>query len=206
MGLQHDLAQWILSFSESPWALITLALSSFTESIFNPIPPDALLIAMSLIDTQNAIWFAILVAATSVLGALLGHFIGKKFGRPILYFKIRGTRLISDKVIDKADALFNKYGVWAVIIAAFTPIPYKVFAIGSGVLNFDRKAFVIASLIGRSCRFLLIGFLIFFYGERINEFVENYLGILTWIIGAGLIILIIGLICYRVFMTKIQIK
>ena len=202
MELQHDLAQWILSFSNSPWALLILSISSFTESIFNPIPPDALLIAISLLKTQHAIWFGVLVTITSVSGALVGHFIGRKFGRPILYVTFKDNRLVSDNLIAKADQLFNKYGAWAVLIAAFTPIPYKLIAIGSGVLNFDRKVFLISSLIGRSCRFMLIGVLIFFYGEKINRFINDYLELLSWIIGGSLLILIFCLIVYRVFIFK----
>ena len=202
MDLQHDLAQWILSFSESPWALLILSVSSFTESIFNPIPPDTLLIAIGLLKTQYSIWFAALVTITSVSGALVGHFIGRKFGRPILYVTFRGNRLISNNVIAKADQLFDKYGVWAVLIAAFTPIPYKLIAIGSGVLNFDRKLFLISSLIGRSCRFMSIGVLIFFYGEKINKFINNYLELLSWLVGGSLLLLIICLIVYQVFIFK----
>ena len=198
----HNLAQWILSFSDSPWALLILSFSSFTESIFNPIPPDALLIAMSLLKTQYSIWFAILVTVSSICGALVGHFVGKKFGRPILYVTFKGNRLISDNLIAKADQLFNKYGVWAVLISAFTPIPYKLIAIGSGVLDFDRRSFLIASLIGRSCRFMLIGLLIFFYGEKINKFINDYLETLIWTIAGSLLILVIGLIIYRVFVVK----
>ena len=202
MDLLHNLAQWILSFSDSPWALLILSFSSFTESIFNPIPPDALLIAMSLLKTQYSIWFAILVTVSSICGALVGHFVGKKFGRPILYVTFKGNRLISDNLIAKADQLFNKYGVWAVLISAFTPIPYKLIAIGSGVLDFDRRSFLIASLIGRSCRFMLIGLLIFFYGEKINKFINDYLETLIWTIAGSLLILVIGLIIYRVFVVK----
>ena len=96
--------------------------------------------------------------------------------------------------------------MWAVLISAFTPIPYKLIAIGSGVLNFDRKVFLIASLIGRSCRFMLIGVLIFFYGEKINKFINDYLEILTWIVGGSLLILIVCLIVYRVFIFKQKTK
>jgi len=202
LDLIHNLAEWILSFSDSPWALLILSLSSFTESIFNPIPPDALLIAISLLKTEYSIWFAMLVTVSSVSGALIGHFIGRKFGRPILYVTFKGNRLISDNLIAKADQLFNKYGVWAVLISAFTPIPYKLIAIGSGVLDFDRRSFLIASLIGRSCRFMLIGLLIFFYGERINRFINDYLEALTWTIAGSLLILVISLIVYRLFIFK----
>ncbi|MCH2311097.1 MAG: VTT domain-containing protein [SAR202 cluster bacterium] len=202
MELLHDLAQWILSFADSPWALVILAISSFTESIFNPIPPDALLIAISLLKTQHSIWFATLVILTSVSGALVGHFIGKKFGRPILQMTFKGNRLISDNMITKADQLFDRYGVWAVLIAAFSPIPYKLIAIGAGVLNFDRKVFFIASLIGRTCRFMLIGIFIFFFGEQINQFINDYLGLITWIATGCLLTLIVCLIAYRVFIFK----
>tara|TARA_Y100000590_G_scaffold460709_1_gene620670 strand:- start:60976 stop:61596 length:621 start_codon:yes stop_codon:yes gene_type:complete len=202
LELLHDLAQWILSFADSPWALVILAISSFTESIFNPIPPDALLIAISLLKTQHSIWFATLVILTSVCGALVGHFIGKRYGRPILHVTFKGKRVIPDNMIEKADQLFDRYGVWAVLIAAFSPVPYKLIAIGAGVLNFDRKPFLVASLIGRSFRFMLIGIFIFFYGERINQYINDYLGLITWIVVSSLLALTICLIAYRVFIFK----
>ena len=105
-------------------------------------------------------------------------------------------------MIEKADQLFDRYGVWAVLIAAFSPVPYKLIAIGAGVLNFDRKPFLVASLIGRSFRFMLIGIFIFFYGERINQFINDYLGLITWIVVSSLLALTICLIAYRVFIFK----
>ena len=126
-------------FAESEWSLFILASMSFVESVFSPIPPDPLLIAMGLLSTNQAIFFGVVCTLFSVLGAVFGYGLGKWFGKPLL------SKMISESLIEKTEGFFNRYGVWAILIAAFTPIPYKVFAILSGVLQLDMKKFLIGS-------------------------------------------------------------
>ena len=165
--LLHDLKDWTLDFADSEWALGALLLLTFSESTFFPIPPDPLLIAVGVANPSSAIWIAALVTLASVAGAYVGHFLGKRVGRPLLY------RLVSEDKVARAEALFNRYGAWAILVAAFTPIPYKVFTITAGVLGLRRAPFVIASLVGRGLRFGAFGVAIFLWGDRVQAFLED---------------------------------
>ena len=159
------LSDWVVDFAESDWAILILAANSFTESIFFPVPPDLLLIAIAVLDTDKALWLAGIVTASSVAGAVVGHWLGGRFGRPLLH------RLVAESKVLAVERLFQRYGAWAVLVAAFTPIPYKVFAIAAGVLDLDRRRFILASLAGRGARFFALGALIFAFGEDIEDFI-----------------------------------
>ena len=138
----HELSNWIREFAETDWAILILFVTAFLESTISPIPPDPLLIPMAIIKPSSAIWLAALCTLASVLGAVLGHWLGSQFGRPLL------GKFVSESRIQSGETLFDKYGIWAVLVAAVTPIPYKVFTILAGVLKLDMKRFLIASIIG----------------------------------------------------------
>lgn len=188
--LLRQFVHWFESFADSSFAVPVLGFSSFIESIFFPIPPDPLLIAMSLRSPSIAIWLAILVTVTSVAGAIVGHWLGGRFGRPLL------LKIVSKHKVDTVERMFQKYGAWAIIVAAFTPIPYKVFAITAGILEMDRKTFIIASAIGRGARFLLLGALIALFGESIQEFIETRFELVTVVASALLIVSLIVLLYF----------
>ena len=188
------LADWTETLADSDWAVALLSLIAVSESVVSPIPPDPLLIAIGLTDPDSAIWLALLVTVGSVIGAVLGHWIGRKIGRPVLH------RLVSKSKTARVEALFNKYGVWAILVAAFTPIPFKVFTILAGVMNFKMRPFIIASIVGRGARFLTIGVLIFAFGESVQSFIDDNFEILTIASAGGFIV--IG-IAYLVF-TRMQ--
>ncbi len=171
--LLHDLSDWLLGFADSEWAIAMLAFASFIEAIFFPIPPDPLLIAIAIVQQPIAILLGILTAAASVAGALVGHAIGAWLGRPVL------SRMFSEDKTARVDQLFERYGTWAILIAAFTPIPYKVFAIAAGVWRMDRRKFLIASAIGRGARFGAIGLLVFLFGKEIESFISDNFELLT---------------------------
>jgi len=179
--LLTELAHWTDGFAQSDWSSILLFLLAFSESIFFPIPPDPLLMAIGIAKPDSAIWLAGLVTVGSVAGAFVGHTLGRKLGRPVL------NRFVSDRKLGQAESLFDKFGVWAIIIAAFTPIPYKVFAITAGVLNMDRRPFIVASIIGRGARYMIIGVLVMIYGERIEEFLGENFELVTVGVGTALI-------------------
>ena len=178
------LFDWVADFAESDWAVLILAVNSFTESIFFPVPPDLLLIGIAVLDPDKALWLAGIVTVASVAGAVVGHWLGRRFGRPILH------RLVAESKILTVERLFQKYGAWAVLVAAFTPIPYKVFAIIAGALDLDRRRFVLVSLAGRGARFFAIGVLIFAFGEDIEDFIGDNFGLLTI---AAATVLMVGL-------------
>ena len=189
--LLHDLTDWTLQFADSDWAIALLTLVAFSESVIFPIPPDPLLIAIGVANPGSAIWVAALVTVASVCGAFVGHLLGRRVGRPLLH------RLVSESKVERAETLFNRYGAWAILVAAFTPIPYKVFTILAGMMDLPIRPFLLASLIGRGARFLTIGVLVFLFGESIQEFIEGNFELLTIIAGIGLVVLVAAYVAFR---------
>ena len=190
------MTDWTLQAADSDWAIALLALVAFSESVIFPIPPDPLLIAVGVASPGSAIWVAALVTIASVSGAFIGHWLGRRVGRPLL------SRLVSESKVERAEALFNKFGVWAILVAAFTPIPYKVFTILAGIMNLPLRPFVLASLIGRGARFMTIGVLVFLFGEEIQEFIEGNFKFLTIAAGVGLVVMVAGYLGYRGWVAR----
>ena len=178
----------IAAWSSSPYALAILGILSFSESAFFIIPPELMFIPMGLINPSTAIPLSIFVSFTSIMGAAFGYFIGVKGGKPIL------QRLFSQKKIDNVSNLYKKYDAWAIIIAAFTPIPFKVFTVSAGVFDINFKRMIIASIIGRSSRYILLGALVYIFGDSIKYFLEHQLDKVMLI---GTIAAIGGFILYK---------
>lgn len=155
---------------------------SFAESSFFPIPPDILLIPMCLVNRKLSILYALLTTAASVLGGMFGHILGKKFGKPLL------RKLFKESSINKVRNYFDRYGGWAIAVAGFTPIPYKIFTISAGAFNVRMSTLVLASIIGRGARFFLEGILIFLFGDTAKYLIENYFEAITMSITVLLII------------------
>lgn len=162
-------ATTLTAWSNSPYALAIMSVLSFSESAFFIIPPEVLMLPMALANPKLALWYATVVTVTSVLGAMFGFFIGQKGGKPIL------KKLFGEEKMEKVRGLYQKYDWKAIFIAAFTPIPFKVFTVAAGAFDIDFKKLVIASIIGRGSRYFLLGGLIFLYGEPIRDFIENQL-------------------------------
>ena len=192
--LVRELSHWMVGFADSDWAMAVLAATTFTESIFFPLPPDPLLIGMSFAHPRLALLFAAITTVASVAGAVAGRWLGMRYGRPIL------DRFVSADKVDRVEGLFNRYGVWAILIAAITPIPYKVFALSAGVLNMPLTPFVIASLVGRGARFFLIGALIFLFGEAIQDFLEHRFELVMIAAGIGTVV------CLALFMVFVRMR
>ncbi|MFH1790966.1 MAG: YqaA family protein [Candidatus Omnitrophota bacterium] len=153
-----------------PAGLFALA---FMESSFFPVPPDVLLIALALADPKSSFFLASICTAGSVLGAAFGYFIGIKGGKPIL------RKFISDDKISMVHAYFTRYDVWAIGIAAFTPIPYKVFTIAGGVFYIPFWRFVFVSILARGARFFLVGAVLYFFGAAARLYVARYFEIFS---------------------------
>ena len=145
-----------------------LALNSFVESFFLVPPPDFLLIAMDLAKPEKALFYATICSFASVLGGLIGYLIGLIGGRPVFNWFFRNNH----EQFNKVEALYNKYGAIAVFFAGFTPIPYKVFTIASGVLNMNWWQFTIASFFGRAGRFFIVSIVLMLCGEWIKQYLE----------------------------------
>lgn len=171
------LYNWTMELALRPQALLILGLVSFAESSFFPIPPDIILIPMVLAARDQAWKIATLCTVASVLGGLAGYGIGyglfETVGLPVLEFY---------HAVEKFEAvkeLYNEHGVLIVFSAGFSPIPYKLFTIASGVAQMDVTSFAITSFIGRGARFFLIAALLWKYGEPIRIFIEKHLGKLS---------------------------
>ncbi|GIW62883.1 MAG: cytochrome b561 [Patescibacteria group bacterium] len=189
--------EYIYSFVDfiinSQYADLGLFLTAFAESSFFPIPPDTLLIPLALLNPEKALFLSFLTTIASVLGGGFGYFIGYKGGRPIV------SRFVSDEKLYKVKQLYNKYDVWAVGIAAFTPIPYKVFTIAAGLFELDFKRFIIASVLGRGGRFMLIGLGIHLFGPAIKPFLTSNLEVFT--IGF-VVLLVFGFWAINMFLKR----
>ena len=153
-----------------PWGLFVLA---FAESSFFPIPPDVLLILMALAVPEQAFWLAGVATLGSGSGACLGYALGRRAGRPIL------GRLISAKHIQVTQDYFRRYDAWAIGIAGFTPIPYKIFTIGAGMFGLRFWRFVLVSFLARGGRFFLVSAVLYAYGETARHFIEQHFNILS---------------------------
>ncbi len=173
----RQLYDWILDWADSHYGTSALAALSFSESFFFPVPPDPLLMALSLSRPRRAFFFAAVCSAASVAGGVVGYYIGlalfEAIGRPVLIFY---------GAMDKYDLVqiyFREWGFWFVGVAGFTPIPYKVFAISAGAFRISFLVFVLASVLSRSARFFLVAWLIRKFGGPIRGFIDRYFNILT---------------------------
>jgi membrane protein YqaA with SNARE-associated domain len=160
----------------APWFLGGL---SFAESSFFPIPPDVMLAPMSMAQPKQAWWFASLTTLASVLGGLLGYAIGHFFFGLMEPLVVEGGRYAEPFAATKA--WFQEWGVWAIFIAGFSPIPYKIFTISAGVLHMALVPFIIASAIGRGARFFLVAALMAWGGERMEGVLRDYVDRIGWI-------------------------
>jgi len=185
------LYDWVLHWAETPYGTWALFLLAFCESSFFPIPPDILLIALAVAIPKKSFKYALVCSAGSVLGGCLGYLIGWQFMAGI------GEKIIAfyglTQKIEYIKDLYINYDAWAIGIAGFTPIPYKVFTISAGAFNISFPVFIIASTISRSARFFLVGSLIYIFGPRIQTFIDKYFNILavafTVLLVAGFVII-----------------
>ncbi len=169
------LYDWTLSLADHRYALWALAVVAFVESSFFPIPPDVLMIPMIIARPSRAFLIAAVATLASVLGGLLGYYIGwglfESLGQPILEFYGKAA------AFDDFARRFNDYGAWAVLIAGVTPFPFKVITIASGATGLSLPIFIIAAVIARALRFFLVAALLWKFGAPIRDFIERRLGL-----------------------------
>lgn len=180
------LYDWTLSLAVTPYALWALAVISFAESSFFPIPPDVLLIPLILAAPQRAFVIAGVCTVASVIGGGFGYLIGYQLfdtiGQPVLEFYGKMTEFEAFK------ARFAEYGHWVVLTAGVTPFPYKVITITSGAAELPFGTFMLWSTIARGLRFFVVAALLWKFGAPIRAFIEQRLGILFTVF----IVLLIG--------------
>ena len=175
----------VLRLAASPRAPLWLALVSFAESSFFPVPPDALLVPMALARPERAWRLAAICTVASVLGGMLGYLIGYAFYDAVALPLIRFYHLEA-----KADAFvagFQQYGLWIILIKGLTPIPYKIVTITSGLAHYDFGLFVAASAVTRGARFFLVAALLRRFGEPVRDFIERRLTLVTSLTAAGIV-------------------
>ncbi len=182
-----------LSYSRHRHADKYLCVLSFAESSFFPIPPDVMLAPMSLAQPGKALRFALLTTVFSVLGGLLGYFIGYYMFDAIAPW-LEQSRYWAK--YELAESWFEEWGFWAVFMAGFSPIPYKVFTIAAGALHMFLLPFILASIIGRGGRFFLVAILLSWGGEKLENKLRQYMDILGW---AVVVLVIIGVAAYKYF-------
>jgi len=171
---------WFLEKAEGDKARWWLGIVSFTESSVFPIPPDPLLMAVLMIRRECWIHYSLLVSISSVLGGVLGYLIGffvfATVGAPIVEFYGLESEL------QKVTELYSNNAFLAVFTAAFTPIPYKIFTLTAGLFKVNFWVFLVASILGRSIRFFIVGYLMNVFGERIGKLVYKYFNVVSLLV------------------------
>ena len=180
-----------------------LAIVSFVESSFFPIPPDVMVIPMVISKKNDFIKIFLITTIFSVLGGMLGYLIGAfffEFGAHIMSFYG-----YEDKLSKIKENLVNSNGFYAwlgiLFLAGFTPLPYKVFTIASGLIGFNFLIFVLISLISRGLRFFIVSYLSYKFGDLFNEYMDKHGS--KWFTIIGILIVIIGLIIYLIFKSHV---
>jgi len=183
----------LLKWAEHKYSIYILALISFIEASFFPIPPDPILLTMCLGRPKRSLWYAFICSLFSVLGAMLGYYIGL-----YLWSSVHGfffEYIFSETSFNYVSELYNQNSFLTILTAAFTPIPFKVFTIAGGVFKISLYNLILASAIGRSVRFFIEGGLFYFFGPNIKVFIEKYFNLLTMIIT---ILIIAAVVFYKI--------
>ncbi|MBT3198249.1 MAG: DedA family protein [Gammaproteobacteria bacterium] len=181
--LNGRVAEW----ADRPHAVPLLAGLSFAESSFFPVPPDVLLAPMTLAHPSRGWHYATLVTIASVVGGLFGYLIGL-YGMEMIAPRIEQWGFQSS--FEEVRLLFDQYGIWIVLLAGFSPIPYKLFTITAGAMTMSLPLFLLASLIGRGARFYLVVAFVVWGGEWLLKMERE------WMIRLGWILVVIALIYY----------
>lgn len=172
----------------APWYLGGV---SFAESSFFPIPPDVMLAPMCLANPSRAWQFALLTTLASVAGGLFGYLIGH-YAFDIFEPMLRESHYWPS--YQRAVEWFGNWGFWAIFVAGFSPVPYKVFTIAAGTLSMALLPFTLASLIGRGARFFLVAGLMAWGGARMEAVLHKYIDRLGW---AAVVLIIFAILALR---------
>ncbi len=169
-----------------------LALNAWLESFLVVPPPDFLLIAMDLANPQKALFYALVATIGSAFGGFTGWLLGKVGGRPFFNWVFRNKK----DMIEKVEAMYEKWGTVAVLTAALTPVPYNIFAWASGVLNMNGFLFTAISIFGRGARFFLVSTLLMVFGEVIKQYLKEI------ILAVSILLIIFYVIGYKIVQSK----
>ena len=184
-GWLRRLYDWVLGWADSAFGTIALGTLSTIEAVFFPIPPDPLLMALTLARPTRGMYYAAICSVTSVLGGIGGYAVGK------WAYEAVGARIIASlgyvEAFQALQAQFTEYTFWAIMVAGFTPLPYKVFTIAAGAMSMALLPFAAASFVGRGARFFLVAALVAWGGPRIESNLKRYIDALGWTL-VGLVV------------------
>jgi membrane protein YqaA with SNARE-associated domain len=183
-SLLRRMYDWCIEAAHKPHAMWTMGALAFAESSFFPVPPDVMLIPMSLARPKRAYVIALWCTIASVSGGLLGYLIGA-----VLYDTV-GSWIIRPDKVEAFRAAYAQWGAWIILLKGLTPFPYKIVTITSGFAGYNLGLFLLFSLITRGARFFALAFLLHRYGERARPIIEKRLGL--WM-GIGAAILVVGI-------------
>jgi membrane protein YqaA with SNARE-associated domain len=186
--------QGIVDFLKD-FGLLGMFIHSFLDAVIFPIPAFFLQVSLSLVNPSDALWLATVGYIGCLLGTPLGYLIGKIVGKSVLY------KILKRKWIDSATTMFERNGDAAILIGAFTPIPFKVFTILSGCMNYSLWRLIGYAAIGRAVKFYVVGILFYYYGRAAEGIIEGYL---TYIFLGVAVLLAIGLVIKRKWQKKKQ--
>jgi len=164
------------------WGLIFTA---FAESSFLPLAPDFFLIPLSLAMPRWALPLAVLTTAASICGSAFGYYLGSHIGKPLL------KKLVSRRNLARIKIIFNRYGSWAILVAALIPLPFKLFTISAGTFSMHFPKFITAALIGRGSRFFGEALLVIYLGPEALNLLKSDLSSFSLILAAILLVLVV---------------
>ena len=192
----NDLYKKCLDLAGHKSSKYYLAIVSFIESSFFPIPPDVMIVPMVISKKNDFLKIFFIATIFSVMGGILGYFIGAfffEFGSNIMNFYG-----YEDKLANIKENLINSDGFYAwlgiLFLAGFTPLPYKVFTIASGLIGFNLLIFIFISFISRGLRFFIVSYLSYKFGDLFNRFMDKHGS--KWFTVVGMLIVIIGILIY----------
>lgn len=176
-NIVRRLYDWVLSWAETPYGVPALFVIAVAESSFFPIPPDVLLIALALAIPSKAFRYALWCTAGSVIGGILGYYLGFALWGSVEPLLI--PAVFTAEKFDQVTGIYDEYGIPFVFVAAFTPIPYKVFTVAGGVAEINLPAFIVTSIFGRGARFFLVAAVIRRYGDLAKSLIDRYFNLFT---------------------------
>ncbi|MCA8938433.1 MAG: DedA family protein [Planctomycetes bacterium] len=219
----RGLYDWVMSWADKPGGTVALGGIAFAESSFFPIPPDPLMVAMCLANNKRSMYLATVTTVCSVLGGIAGWLLGMYLFQEVVDWVLaltgsqanwygtpeslalvehagktaienQGMTLYPDGMLYSAKELFDEYGMWALFIAALTPIPYKVATVASGFFSLGFVPVLVGSVAGRGGRFWAMGLLFHFFGEWAKAFIEKYFAVLSI---AGVVLAVGGFVAIK---------
>lgn len=182
-GPLRRLYDWVLSWADSPHGTTALAVISFAESSFFPIPPDVLQIALSVGQPRRSFRFAAVSAVASVLGAIVGWLIGWGVWQSVSGFFYEVVPGFTPAKFQYVELLYQQNAGLYLVLSAFTPIPFKIFTIAAGVCSVPLLTLVLASAVGRSGRFFLVATIMRLFGKPARDLLDKYLELATLLLG-----------------------